>query len=501
MNLRSVFLNSLILLIGGICTYLLWSLGNQYAAGGVLLFTSITLHVFSHPRFYQTRFLYPGLVTFIFLMVLPILATLIISTTRLSTGHFLSSQGARELILQEKYLPEQEKLIPIKGYLNEDQLILIDQKNYLVEMGESFSEGALVFKSIPEGYKLESLSLASPREIIDFFDKHTEVSFLHPEYPKESFQFYRSNTLANIKPIYHSLDPKTIINTQTQETYHLNKEHGRFISEAGHELSPGFYTWVGLQNYLTLIQNEDIRDSFYHVFIWTMVWGVLSVFLSFSLGITLAIILNDKNLKLKGLYRGLFILPYSIPFFISVLIFKGMLNKDFGPINQILTSLSLPAIPWLQDALWAKVACLLVNLWLGFPYMFLVTTGILQSIPESIYEAAKLDGAGAWNRFKSITLPLIMTSVAPLLIGSFAFNINNFVGIYLLTGGGPPMEGSSTQVGQTDILISYTYRLAFEGGQGQNFGLASSIAVIIFILVATITYINFRLIKTDSEHG
>ena len=193
--------------------------------------------------------------------------------------------------------------------------------------------------------------------------------------------------------------------------------------------------------------------------------------LTFLFGMTLAIILNEKDMFAKKIYRTLFVIPYSIPFFISVLIFRGMLNKDFGVVNEILASFGVEHnIAWLEVPMLAKISCLLVNLWLGFPYMFLVTTGILQSIPMSIYEAAKLDGSSTYNTFKKITLPLILKAIGPILIGSFAFNLNNFIGIYLLTGGGPPIPGSATPAGSTDILISYTYRLAFEGGKVKTLG-------------------------------
>ena len=175
------------------------------------------------------------------------------------------------------------------------------------------------------------------------------------------------------------------------------------------------------------------------------------------------------------------------------------MNKDFGAINLLLVEMGFDKIPWLETPFWAKISCLVVNLWLGFPYMFLVVTGILQSIPASLYEAAKLDGAGKIATFRHITLPLIMSAVGPLLVGSFAFNLNNFVGIYLLTGGGPPIPGVTTAVGETDILISYTYRLAFEGGQGQDFGLASSIALFIFLIVSILTLINFKLSGMGGE--
>ena len=219
---------------------------------------------------------------------------------------------------------------------------------------------------------------------------------------------------------------------------------------------------------------------------------MISVLLAFGLGIFLAILVNDGNLRFRPLYRVLLIIPYSIPFFISVLIFRGLFNKDFGMINNLLEMIKISPVPWLDDPLWAKISVLLVNLWLGFPYMFLVTTGILQSIPQSVYEAASIDGAGRWAKFRHITLPMVMSAVAPLLVGSFAFNLNNFVGIYLLTGGLPPMKGAMTPVGETDILISYTFRLAFEGGDGQDFGLASSISVFIFLIIAAITLLNFK---------
>lgn len=500
MNIGLILLNLFSVLLGSIASFTLYQLGYPLLALSIVLFTALTLLLFTHPKFYLVRFLYPGLITFFFLMVLPIASTLIISASNLSTGHFMSQDQARGLILEEKFLAADSPLLSFEIYQESpEKFLLVVDKIYAAQLVKLEKVHSVILdknlSSVPT-----SNTLLTPAQTIEVFKEFDDILFIHPDYPEYEFLFYRSDLLAATRFTY-SLDAETIVDNRSNISYIADKERGRFISESGHILSPGFYSWVGLKNYLVLIQNKDLRESFLKVFVWTVVWGFLSVFLSFSLGVTLAIIINDKNLKMKGIYRGLLILPYSIPFFISVLIFKGMLNQDFGLINQILSSLSLPMIPWLHDGLWAKVACLMVNLWLGFPYMFLVTTGILQSIPESIYEAAKLDGAGPWARFKCLTLPLIMSAVGPLLIGSFAFNINNFVGIYLLTGGGPPMEGASTQVGQTDILISYTYRLAFEGGQGQDFGLASSIAVIIFVIVATLTILNFKLFKTDSAHG
>lgn len=176
-----------------------------------------------------------------------------------------------------------------------------------------------------------------------------------------------------------------------------------------------------------------------------------------------------------------------------------MLNKDFGEVNQFLSFFSVSPVPWLEQKLWARISVLMVNLWLGFPYMLLVITGIIQSIPKSIYEASSLEGATKFQNFRFLTFPLVFRAMVPLLIGSFAFNLNNFVGIYLLTGGGPVISDASTPIGETDILISYTYRLAFEGSQGQNFALAAAVSMLIFVIVVALTLINFKVSKKLSR--
>jgi ABC-type sugar transport system permease subunit len=177
-----------------------------------------------------------------------------------------------------------------------------------------------------------------------------------------------------------------------------------------------------------------------------------------------------------------------------------MLNVDFGIVNRILQDLFATKIPWFHDPLWARVAVLLVNLWLGYAYMMIVCLGALQSIPQELYEAARVDGANRWQQFGKVTLPLLLISIAPLLIGSFAFNFNNFNVIFLLTGGGPPIPGAITPAGATDILISYTYNLAF-GAAGARYGFAAAVSLIIFMIIGTISAINFRLTRSLERVG
>src|SRR5436309_11203762 len=180
-----------------------------------------------------------------------------------------------------------------------------------------------------------------------------------------------------------------------------------------------------------------------------------------------------------------------MPGFLSLLVWAGLLNDDFGVVNKLFHI----HVPWLFDPNWARASVVLVSVWLTTPYFSLVALGALQSIPAELTEAARVDGGGAWAIFRRVTLPLLLIAVAPLMIASFAFNFNNFNNIYLLTGGGP-YTGSSSIAGSTDILISYTYKLAIATGKGQDYGLASTVGIIILFIVASIS--GFSCFRSQS---
>ena len=229
-----------------------------------------------------------------------------------------------------------------------------------------------------------------------------------------------------------------------------------------------------------------MRDPFLSTFVWTFTYALLSVVLTFFAGLFIAIALNYDGLRFQRLQRSILILPYAIPAFLSLLVWRGLLNDDFGVVNAI-----LPVdVPWLFDPFWARVSCLLVNFWLGIPYMFLICTGALQSIPGEMVEAARVDGASGLQVFRKITLPLLLVAVTPLLIASFAFNFNNFNAIYFLTEGGPYGENQSV-AGATDLLVSYTYKVAFQTGRGGDFGLAAALSILIFLIIGTISAVTF----------
>ena len=287
----------------------------------------------------------------------------------------------------------------------------------------------------------------------------------------------------------------TFTDTATGQVY-TPAESGNFVSEDGDVLTPGWRVGVGFDNFTRVFTDERLAGPFAQITVWTFVFAFLSVVTTFALGLFLAIVFNDPRVRGRKIYRSLLILPYAFPGFLSALVWRGMLNERFGFINEVL--LGGASIGWLSDPWLAKVAILMVNLWLGFPYMFLVCTGALQSIPADTIEAAKIDGAGALRIFRSMTLPLLMISVAPLLIASFAFNFNNFTLIYMLTGGGPNFVGTPVVVGHTDILISMVYSVAFESGTKQ-YGLASALSILIFLVVGVIAYLGFRRTRKLEE--
>lgn len=285
----------------------------------------------------------------------------------------------------------------------------------------------------------------------------------------------------------------TITDTTNDTVYTVQQQGDReyFVDDAGKRISDQSWTAnVGGRNFNKIFTDSRISSSFFGIFLWTVVFATLSVVGTFLLGLLFAITLNDSRVRGQKVYRALLILPYAIPGFISLLLWSSFYNQDFGLIND-LTGLN---VNWFGGTTTAKIAVLLTNLWMGFPYMFLVATGALQAIPEDLTEAARIDGASGFAGFRRITFPLLLVTVAPLLVATFAFNFNNFGAIYLLTGGGPFNPDNPT-AGGTDILISYTYRLAFGAG-GVQIGFASAVSVVLFVVTGVIAALQFRATRS-----
>ncbi|GEM02206.1 arabinogalactan oligomer / maltooligosaccharide transport system permease protein [Halolactibacillus halophilus] len=255
--------------------------------------------------------------------------------------------------------------------------------------------------------------------------------------------------------------------------------------------------WVGFKNFIDLFTIGELRSTFFSVLSWTLIWTFMATTLAIAVAMFLAILVNDPRLKFKKFIRTVLILPWAVPGFVTIIIFTALFNDNFGAINaDIIQPLFGTAIPWLTEANWTKVALIMIQVWLGFPFVFALFTGVLQGISTDWYEAADMDGASRWQKFKFITFPHLMFATGPLLITQFTFNFNNFNIIYLFNGGGPPVRGQSA--GGTDILISWIYNLTFTNSQ---YSLAAAISIILGLLVATFAFFQFRRSSSFKEEG
>ncbi len=355
-----------------------------------------------------------------------------------------------------------------------------------------------------DGY--ETLNLGSLSANPDFDKQWQELTvpwqedqgiFLKPQSPTRAAQVKST--------VVYDKQADTFTNQETGEVFKANGEVGLYTTSAfqagegetgvnqGQFLTPGWPVFVGIDNYTKIFTDPGVRANFIPIMLWSFAFAIGTVLMQFVFGLLLALVMQEKRMRGQKVYRVLLVLPYALPIFMTALVWKGMFNKDFGIINDILGS----NIDWLGNGTLAKVALLTVNLWIGYSYMFLVVTGALTAIPGDLKEAAFVDGASGFRAFRTVVLPLLMVSVSPLLIASFSFNFNNFTLVELLTGGGP-FPGSPVQGGQTDLLITYTYRLAF-GSSVQMLGFASAISMLIFLIVAGVSAYGFRLTKKLEE--
>lgn len=257
--------------------------------------------------------------------------------------------------------------------------------------------------------------------------------------------------------------------------------------------------WIGFSNFTNIFTLSSYRDTFVKVFSWTVIWTVLATTLQITLGILTAVVVNQKFVKFRRVFGVIFLLPWAVPAFITIMSFSNMFNDTAGAINtQVIPLLNnLPFvdignIAWKTDPFWTKTAIILIQGWLGFPYIYVMVSGILQSISEDLYEAAKMDGANALQRFRNITLPAIFLVAAPTFVTQYTGNFNNFSMIYLFNEGGPGSLGGNA--GSTDILISWIYKLT-TGGSPQ-YSIASALTLIISFVVISISLLVFK--KTNA---
>jgi len=473
--------------------------GNWFL-GVTLIVTALGLsYVNLNPAMWPVRWMTPAFALVALLVIYPMFYTLYVAFTNYSDGHRFTKIEAINAMGDTLYLPEGEASYAWEVFRNEAGTYALWLTSAEDQSFFAIPDQALVSVSgdVPDAY--ESYTHLEGGERFRALSEIQEMQFG----PSDNPVGIASRTQAGVfqKKWVFDEAQNALIDQETGTLYDADDTSGNFVAANG-EIAPlGYWVAVGFNNFTRIFNSSVIGGPLVRVFAWTFGFAFFSVISAFSLGLLVAIILN-RGFPGVRIIRSLILIPYAIPGMIGILIWRGMLNPNLGVITTNMQAIFGWAPNWQSDPGWAKVAILMVNLWLSFPYFMLICSGALQAIPATIYEAAEVDGANNWQKFWSLTMPLLLVAIGPLLIASFTYNFNNFLIIEALFRGGPPMIGTSAPpVGHTDNLISYTFRYAFSAGGTRDYGFASAIAIVIFLIVGLLTLLQFRFTKRLEEIG
>jgi maltose/maltodextrin transport system permease protein len=478
--------------------YVVWGLylaGEPLFAAVVMALLVGIVVVFGARRFYTARFVFPAVAAVLIFIALPVVYTSYVGFTNYGARNLLTFDRVTELFLAQKAVDKStERPFALVADGGQYRLFLPEGEAGLIS--EPFAlDGEPVDVPLAPATEKPTETLAM-KDIIKLREALGQVTATLPDGSQITSSGLR--TFAKVTPVYEKQDDGTLLNRGDNTRLVPDDSVGFYRNDKGETVAPGWRVGVGFANFERILFNEGIRQPMVQIFFWTVAFALLSVFCGFAVGILLASILQWPHLRGKSVYRILLILPYAVPAFISILVFRGLFNQNFGEINLILQGLFGIKPEWFTNAALTRTMLILVNVWLGYPYMMLLSMGYLQSIPQDHYKAAALEGSSPIRSFFSITLPQILPPFVPLLISSFAFNFNNVVLILLLTRGAPDIPGTLIPAGQTDILGSFTFRMSFQDA-GQSFGIAGAISTLIFILVGLLAYANFFALRRAAE--
>jgi maltose/maltodextrin transport system permease protein len=459
----------------------LWAVGLMGLAGLVVL-------VQLSRRLQSWRYVLPGALAVLVFVVLPMAFTVVISFTNYSSRHLLSFERATAVLLERADSQGLGMDVELRRQGALFQVRLQSDDGAIWHAGPFESTTARV--DLQAGTGDASGAPLSAREVVEQLPWLSNLDLVTPD--GQRWRLSGLSRVADHAPRYRRIDESRIEDLRDGSLLVADTEAGFWRDARGVKLEPGFRTTVGLDNYTRLFGDPRFLEPFGRVFAWTLGFATLNTLLTFALGLFFAVALSWPALKGRHLYRVALFLPYAVPAFISIPIFRGLFNENLGEVNLVLDLLFGLRPGWFSDVTLARGMVLLVNTWLGYPYMMILAMGLLKAIPEDLYEASALAGAGPLDNLLRITLPLVARPMAPLLVASFAANFNNLTLIALLTEGSPDYLDTDVPVGATDLLVSYTYRMAFNDG-GQNYALACAISAVVFLLVAALAMLNLRL--------
>ncbi len=271
--------------------------------------------------------------------------------------------------------------------------------------------------------------------------------------------------------------------------------------DANHQAPSNLFTWVGLENFrnLTSFGTNGFGPTFLSVLFWTLIWAFFATFLDYFLGMAVAILINKKGIRFKKLWRTILVVTIAVPQFVSLLYISKMFAAD-GLINGYLLKWGWikEAIPFWTDPILARITILVINIWIGIPYMMLIATGLLMNIPADLYESASIDGASGFQMFRHITLPYMLFVTGPFLLTQFTGNLNNFNVIFLLNRGRPQSMNLAGNAGSTDLLVTWLYKMTIND---TNYRMAAVIGIMVFLVTAVISLVVYNMLPSVKDEG
>ncbi|MDR2702124.1 MAG: ABC transporter permease subunit [Spirochaetaceae bacterium] len=438
------------------------------------------------------RWVAAGLVMAVLFTVYPIFYTVYLSFTNMSGGHLLTKAQVIRRLSEEMYSPDEGGSWAYTVYRKGKDFML------LLRHDEGF------FTVKPDGVP-EERDLQEPPNVIDNFVKLNQAETMQNLQILGKIDFGRPPTVVKVislqeasvqLPAYSYDDAEnTFTDNRTGEVYREAK--GTFTSQSGKTLTSGYMVGIGWNNYTRFLGNPGFLKPVLGILIWNTMFSLFSVLASFALGMMIALLFED--LKYRRIIRTLLIVPYPIPVLVSIMVWRGLLNENMGLVTTLITNIFGSSPRFFTDVGWTRFALILINVYLSYPYFYVLASGALKAIPKDLFEAAAIDGASPFSVVIKIILPLVMRILAPLVIASFCFNFNNFTLVWGFNAGLPAMADTAVPMGYTDLLISFIYRLGFSSSNAADYGFSAAITVMLFILVALMVFFQTLNTKTIKE--
>jgi len=459
---------------------------GSFVAAAVLFFLFVSIR----KKLIAWRWLAAAMAMVLIFTIYPIFYTFYLSFTNMSGGHLLTKTQAVQRLTREMYSPEDKLPWTWTAYnRGNDYLLLIEEEDGFFKVRPG---------SLPEPVEIP----AGPPNEIDGFEKMNLAKTMQSlsalgqiqfGRPPETIMVISMQEVAVQLPVYnYDSGADTMTDNRSGEVF--RPVRGTYTSSRGSTLTPGYMVGIGWENYARFLGNPGFLKPVFGVLIWNILFSLFSVLISFGIGLMIALLFD--NLKYRRIIRSLLIIPYPIPVLVSIMIWKALLNENMGLVTTTISSLFGVTPMFFTNVTLTRVALIMINVYLSYPYFYVLASGALKSINSELFEAAAIDGAGPFTIVWKIVLPLLMRILSPLVIASFCFNFNNFTLVWGFNAGLPAMADTAVPMGYTDILISFIYRLGFSSSNAADYGFIAAISVMLFVLVALMVFFQTLNLKT-----